>query len=546
MDLCCNELTGPIPDELSGLANIETFLLHTTGVSGPVPAWLGDLPKLRELDLYDNELTGPIPAELGDLANLEELELDRNRLTGPIPDELASLTNLRRLNLWDNQLTGQLPTWLGNLTNLQGLDVGGNRLTGTIPTSLGNLTSLDWLSLEYNDLAGRIPGELGRLTNLGGLKLGDNALTGTIPSALGNLASLTELRLGLTVLTGSLPTSLTRLSGLEQLSLEGTGVCIPDNAALQAWLAAIPDYEPSGLTCGESLTPLTVSFEPGDYTATEGGSAYVQVRLSEVAAPARAVTIGVTASPGVGATAADYRVPATVTVWPDDAEGYVGVTALPDTMTDDGETVTLGFGALPGSVTVGAPATVTVTLRDDPTSAETDREALVALYNATGGPSWTDNTNWLTDAPVGEWFGVEANEHGRVTGLRLGGWDDALREHVGNGLTGMLPAALGNVAHLRWLGIEGNSGLTGQIPAELGDLANVEGLDLQANALTGSIPPALGMLPNLERLDLRDNELSGSIPGELASLPAVKWLYLGNNALTGEIPVGSTAETAAA
>ena len=33
------------------------------------------------------------------------------------------------------------------------------------------------------------------------------------------------------------------------------------------------------------------------------------------------------------------------------------------------------------------------------TSPETDREALVALYNATGGPNWTRNNNWLSDVP---------------------------------------------------------------------------------------------------------------------------------------------------
>ena len=121
-----------------------------------------------------------------------------------------------------------------------------------------------------------------------------------------------------------------------------------------------------------------------------------------------------------------------------------------------------GSGALPTGVTAGSPATATVTLRDDDTTAETDRAALVALYNATGGPSWTGNSNWLSNAPLGEWFGVETNEEGRVDRLRLGGWDDNIREHVGNGLTGTLPAALGDLAHLRYLGIEGNQ-LSGSI-----------------------------------------------------------------------------------
>ena len=32
-----------------------------------------------------------------------------------------------------------------------------------------------------------------------------------------------------------------------------------------------------------------------------------------------------------------------------------------------------------------------------------DRAALVALYNATNGPNWTYNTNWLTNKPLGQW-----------------------------------------------------------------------------------------------------------------------------------------------
>ena len=36
----------------------------------------------------------------------------------------------------------------------------------------------------------------------------------------------------------------------------------------------------------------------------------------------------------------------------------------------------------------------------------TDRDILIALYDATNGDNWTDNTNWCTDAPLSEWYGV--------------------------------------------------------------------------------------------------------------------------------------------
>ncbi len=41
--------------------------------------------------------------------------------------------------------------------------------------------------------------------------------------------------------------------------------------------------------------------------------------------------------------------------------------------------------------------------------------ALVALYESTDGPNWVNNENWLTDAPLGEWYGVDTDRDGRVS-----------------------------------------------------------------------------------------------------------------------------------
>jgi len=37
---------------------------------------------------------------------------------------------------------------------------------------------------------------------------------------------------------------------------------------------------------------------------------------------------------------------------------------------------------------------------------QAEADALIAFYNATSGDSWTNNTNWLTDTTVANWFGV--------------------------------------------------------------------------------------------------------------------------------------------
>ena len=57
---------------------------------------------------------------------------------------------------------------------------------------------------------------------------------------------------------------------------------------------------------------------------------------------------------------------------------------------------------------------------------EIDRKALVALYHATGGESWHDSTNWLTDKPLSEWDGVKTDSTGRVVELFL--FRNGLRE----------------------------------------------------------------------------------------------------------------------
>ena len=154
-----------------------------------------------------------------------------------------------------------------------------------------------------------------------------------------------------------------------------------------------------------------------------------------------------------------------------------------------------------------------------------DKEALVAVYNATGGPNWNSNDNWLSSAPVGEWHGVSVDAEGRVVELLLGR----------NQLSGALPPELGNLASLLTLYL-GDNQLSGALPPELGDLANLRELGLWSNQLSGEIPPELGDLANLRELGLSSNQLSGEIPPELGDLANLRELGLSSNQLSGEIP----------
>ena len=179
-----------------------------------------------------------------------------------------------------------------------------------------------------------------------------------------------------------------------------------------------------------------------------------------------------------------------------------------------------------------------------------DRDALVALYRATGGDSWTNQANWLReDAPIALWQGVTTDINNRVTRLHLS--DNQLTGEVptelgslanlqelyldDNQLTGEIPAELGGLANLQRLSLWENQ-LTGEIPTELSSLANLQVLSLSQNRLTGSIPTELGGLANLQRLSLWENQLTGEIPTELGNLADLQELWLGGNQLTGPIP----------
>ena len=143
-----------------------------------------------------------------------------------------------------------------------------------------------------------------------------------------------------------------------------------------------------------------------------------------------------------------------------------------------------------------------------------DRAALVALYNATDGPNWFKNRNWLSEQPLDMWDGVTVDD-GRVTGLFL---------HF-NQLAGPVPSELGKLTNLQELDLSSND-LRGPIPSELGKLANLQQLDLASNELTGSIPPELGELAELQKLDLFSNQLTGPLPSELGKLANLQELNL--------------------
>ena len=154
-----------------------------------------------------------------------------------------------------------------------------------------------------------------------------------------------------------------------------------------------------------------------------------------------------------------------------------------------------------------------------------ERADLAVLYEALGGPNWRISRNWLTDAPLDTWWGIQVDEAGRVSGIHL----------YSNGLSGQIPPRIGRFPHLRVLRLDGNQ-VRGSIPPELGDLTELRRLELNGNDLRGAIPPELGSLENLERLSLYENQLVGVLPPELGRLVGLRHLWAWSNLLEGPIP----------
>ena len=232
-------------------------------------------------------------------------------------------------------------------------------------------------------------------------------------------------------------------------------------------------------------------------------------------------------------------------VEPGNTNSRIAATLSAETYTIEATTYSAGET---GSFTLEISGLGTATTTP-PTSNDNDRDVLVALYNATGGANWTNNYNWLTNAPLGQWRGVITDASGRVTDLYLArnGLSGEIPDELGNlislrylylgsnRLSGEIPDELGNLISLRYLYL-GSNRLSGEIPAELGSLTNLESLDLGSNKLSGEIPAELGDLDNLVVLELSSNQLTGTIAPQLASLTNLQQLSLSNNQLSGPVP----------
>ena len=404
---------------------------------------------------------------------------------------------------------------------------------GVVTDSEGRV---NWLTLWDNGLKGPIVPDLGNLPALAFLGLGDNELTGEVPVELASATALTALWIENNLLTGAIPSSFLDLSELRVLDFSGNDeLCVPGTVRFREWTDAVslvvgPDCSAAD---AEILRVFHERTGGGFWTNSDGWLS--DAALSEWHG-VETDTIGRVTGLGMSSNGLSGELPDSLSELSAlvklDVSGNILAGALPVTLAaldlvelrysdtrlcvpqeDDFLEWLAGIAQHEGSGRQCPP--------QDP------REILKTFYYATGGDhTWNQSDNWLTDAPLDQWFGVSTDASGNVTRLELDG----------NFLVGRIPAELGQLTHLVSLNLSWNGLLEGPLPPEFSNLTSLTGLYLQGTDLGGPLPPEIGQLAGLERLYLNSASLTGPLPPELGNLTNLRRLVMGGNYLSGPIP----------
>ncbi|KAK1362728.1 Protein kinase domain-containing protein [Heracleum sosnowskyi] len=220
LDLSFNSFVGLIPPELGNCTSLTMFAAVSSGITGHIPSSIGQLSDLTTLSLSQNLLSGNIPPELGQCRSLIDLELYSTKLEGELPSELGMLSELEKLYLFENQLTGEIPSGIWKIETLIELHLYSNHFTGEIPLLITKLKHLRNFTVYNNRFSGIIPQGLGINSSLEVVDFTNNTFTGQIPPNLCFKKKLRRLTLGSNYFEGSIPSDIGSCTSLERLILE--------------------------------------------------------------------------------------------------------------------------------------------------------------------------------------------------------------------------------------------------------------------------------------------------------------------------------------
>lgn len=166
---------------------------------------------------------------------------------------------------------------------------------------------------------------------------------------------------------------------------------------------------------------------------------------------------------------------------------------------------------------------------------EQDSLALVALYVATNGAGWNDNSGWLIEM-VEFWHGVDEVKEIEVS-EGVFEWRVTRINLTSNFLLGELPAEIGMLDELNRFFVSQNQ-IIGNLPREIEGMTELTDLNISNNDLmTGILPwEELTKLPNLTQFTGSYSNWHGAIPDIAGDFPRLTNLGLQGNPFSGPFP----------
>lgn len=130
-----------------------------------------------------------------------------------------------------------------------------------------------------------------------------------------------------------------------------------------------------------------------------------------------------------------------------------------------------------------------------------ERQILTQFYHALDGPNWIDNTNWLSDAPLKQWYGVSCGRYDKTTAK----WRVNRLDLANNGLEGIIPESFSGLEKMMYIELHRNR-ITGHLP-DFRNMSHLSDICMHHNRLTGpglptGFPP---LFTHLSFVSLSDN-----------------------------------------
>ncbi|MDD7915063.1 leucine-rich repeat domain-containing protein [Polaribacter ponticola] len=489
---------------IDGQKHVTKLSLSNQDTQGDVSPLIKDLPELTELDLsgsiYVNQSENiqSLPKEIGLLSKLERFTMTYQDLTS-LPEEIGDLDNLTYLFLRSNQLT-TLPSGIGGMAKLEELYLhgqvehksGGVATLTSLPEEIGNIATLKKLELSSNGLIS-LPIGIGNFASLEELNLVGNKLT-VLPDEITNITSLKKLELQSNEFT-SLPSTIGNLSNLESINVNYQSK--RENNVTIKTLTSIPASTKDLIklvtfySVGNKITGL-VDLSGTDvlHQLNVSDNEISDLKLGGYPTGFQSRSYNVRQNPFITC----IEVPtADITKW--EAIQRDNGVALSDSCT--------GFRV-----------------------PQSEREALIAVYESIGGGDRFTLNNWDTDTSrltnVGSWVGVttaliDGQKH--VTKLSLSNQDTQ----------GDVSPLIKDLPELTELDLSGSiyvnqSENIQSLPKEIGLLSKLERFTMTYQDLT-SLPEEIGDLDNLTYLFLRSNQLT-TLPSGIGGMAKLEELYL--------------------